>query len=64
MLTKVAIWYLRKRNVSVLIGFLLKGGAIQQDNEKAYLYDNWNNKTSYYTKSGIKIKIPEGKFKI
>lgn len=40
MLTKLAIWYLRKRKKSVLIGFNIKDGEIQTKNKTTYYYDN------------------------
>lgn len=62
MLTKLAIWYLRKRKVSVLIGFLTYEALIQQERESAYLYDSNLMNTSYFDYEGNKIEIPEGKF--
>ena len=40
MLTKLAIWYLRKTKKSVLIGFEVKSGIYKALNEEHLIYDN------------------------
>lgn len=40
MLTKLAVWYLRKKNVSVLVGYELMGGYAKAINSKTHVYDN------------------------
>lgn len=62
MLTKLAIWYLRKRKVSVMIGFVTFRGSLQSDNKRAFLYDNTLNETKYFDQLGKSLDLPEGKF--
>jgi hypothetical protein len=40
MFTKLAIWYLRKRKKSVLIGYNVKNGTIRAIENDAYSHDN------------------------
>lgn len=62
MLTKLAIWYLRKRKISVLMGFTTSRGSLQSDNDVTYLLDNFLMDTAFYDKFGKKWLLPEGKF--
>lgn len=61
---KLAIWYLRKRKVSVLLNMRVDGGAIQQTTRYGCTYDNHLNNVRYLDKNGKELIIPEGKFKI
>lgn len=64
MLTKLAIWYLRKRKRSVMIGFSVQPYFIQPTNRDAYLYDNRLVNIKYYDCNGDEVVLPEGKFHI
>jgi hypothetical protein len=64
MLSKLAIWYLRKRKASVLIGFEIKGGSFKSLNNKTSLYDNELYDVNYKTVDNFPLCIPGGKFSI
>ncbi|APP15618.1 hypothetical protein ABH16_04685 [Bacillus altitudinis] len=62
MITKLAIWWLRKRKRSVMIGYEVIEGAIKARNNNALLYDNTLIGVSYQDSDGKSFNIPEGKF--
>lgn len=62
MISELAIWYLRKRKKSVMIGMLANGGNIQQNNRNGFLYDNHLCNVKYFTADGHRLDLPEGKF--
>lgn len=62
MLTKLAIWYLRRKKNSVLIGYDLKGGLIVARNNDAFVYNNSLIKVEYRNSDNESLEIPEGKF--
>jgi hypothetical protein len=64
MFEQLAIWYLRKKNKSVLIGYQLDGGKAKPLNSKAYVYDNRLNSVDYRSQNDKPFYIPEGKFNI
>lgn len=64
MLSKLAIWYLRKRKKSVLIGYRVVGGKMNAIYNKSYTYDNQLINVDYWYGNGKKLVIPEGEFTI
>lgn len=62
MLEKLAIWFLKKRKVSIIIGFAHEGGAIRPLNRDTYLYDNTFDRCQFLEYNGAEFQIPEGKF--
>ena len=63
MLIKLAVWYLRKRKRSVIIGIDLQGFA-KSRNKHCLLYDNKLTDTEFRTYDNWPLMIPEGKFNI
>lgn len=61
---KLAIWYLRKRNVSVLLNMKIDGGTIQQKTRYGFTYDSEINNVNYLDADGELFNIPKGKFKV
>lgn len=64
MLTKLAIWYLRKRKVSVMMNFYVDDATIVQKSIEGYLYDNSLIDCDYLSSSEKRLILPEGKFHI
>lgn len=64
MLKKLAIWYLRKKNVSVLINYRIEDGKVQQLHDESRIYNNEFINVDYRLKNGEKFHIPEGQFKV
>lgn len=64
MFESLAIWYLRKRKKSVLIGYELEGGKVKCLYNQAYLYDNKIGDIDYRCSNDAPFKIPEGKFSV
>ncbi len=64
MFESLAIWYLRMRKKSVLIGYELEGGKIKILNNTSYIYDNHINDIDYRCSDDTPFEIPEGKFNI
>lgn len=62
MLSKLAIWYLRKRKKTVILNVIAKDGSMQQSERSALLYDNCLMDVAYYDYDGNIVTIPEGKF--
>lgn len=62
MFESLAIWYLRKKKKSVLIGYELEDGTVKALNNKAYIYDNRIKDINYYCSDNTPFEIPEGKF--
>lgn len=60
---KLAIWYLRKRNVSVLLNMKIDGGTIQQKTRYGCTYDSDISNGKYLDNDGKPLNIPKGKFK-
>jgi hypothetical protein len=58
----LAIWYLRKRKRSVIIGYMLEDGKVKCLNNKAYIYDNQVKNIDYRCSDDTRFEIPEGKF--
>ena len=68
MFTKLAIWFLRKREVSVLINFHLDGGKLTQLKTDGFFYDNKLNDCVVQEQSNPElpprdIYLLDGKFK-
>lgn len=64
MFESLAIWYLRKRKRSVIIGYKLEGGKVKCLYNKAYIYDNYIEDIIYRCSDDTPFEIPEGKFSI
>lgn len=64
MLTSLAIWYLRKRKLSVLIGFEAIDGQVKPQNNRTFVYDNTLRNTVFKSPDGEVLILPEGKFSI
>ena len=64
MITKFCIWWLRRKKVSVLIGYRATFGIIKQVNNAGFIYDNHFEKAVYLLPNGDKFDVPGGKFKI
>jgi hypothetical protein len=62
MFESLAIWYLRKKKRSVLIGYKLEEGQVKALNNKAYIFDNNINNIDYRYSDDTPFEIPEGKF--
>lgn len=62
MITKLAIWWLRKRKLTVLIGHDITGGEIKARFNKVYLYDSNLRDAVFKDPYGIPFNVPEGKF--
>ena len=62
MITKLAIWYLRKRKVSAVIGFYIDGGHIRPINNRCFLMDNKFMNIKFLKNDGEELDIPRGKF--
>jgi len=62
MIIRLAIWYLRKRKVSVLINMKVKDGTVQQKTNKGWTCDNDLHNVRYLDKNGKELVLPEGKF--
>lgn len=62
MLTKLAIWYLRKRKKSVIIGFIANGGWVQPKNNHPLTYECDFFNTKFVNKNGTTTTMPYGKF--
>lgn len=64
LIEKLAIWFLRKRKATVVIGLIVWEGEIQSKSKKAYLYDNVFVDATYYTYDDVPVDIPSGKFSV
>jgi hypothetical protein len=64
MLTKLALWYLRNRKVTVIMNYKVEGGKLTQKTNEGYTYDTDYNDSEIYLSNGKKFNIPEGKFKV
>jgi hypothetical protein len=64
MLTKLALWYLRNRKVTVIMNYKVEGGKLTQKTNEGYTYDTDYNDSEIYLSNGNKFNVPEGKFKI
>lgn len=62
MLTKLAVWYLRKRKKSVIIGFTIEGGITRPKYNDIFTFDNNFNGVDYRLTDGTPFDIPSGKF--
>lgn len=64
MFESLAIWYLRKKKRSVVIGYELDGGKVECLYSTAYIYDNNIKDIDYRCSDGTSFEIPEGKFNV
>lgn len=60
---RIALWYLRKRKVSVLLNMKIDGGTVQQKTRYSCTYDNELTNVKYLDKDGEMVNLPKGKFK-
>lgn len=60
---KLAIWYLNKRKVSVLLNMKIEDGTVQQTTNHGCTYNNTLNNVKYLDKNGKELILPEGKFR-
>ena len=64
MFKKLAIWYLRITDCSVLINYELNENNIKQKGRRCYLYDNdFDPSVKLIDCNGDELKIPEGQFR-
>lgn len=64
MLTKLAIWYLRKRKRTVLMNIRMYGNKVQQISYNGFFYDNDLMNIEMYDTEGNPLHVPQGKFHI
>lgn len=62
--TRLAVWYLRKRKVSVIMNVKIETGCIRQLTKTCYIYDNELIDTRYYDFVGAGVALQDGKFVI
>lgn len=61
MLAKLAIWYLRKKQYSVIMGVKIIGGRVRPIQRDFRIFDNELD-TIFYDYDGFPLHIPSGKF--
>lgn len=61
---RLAIWYLRRKKVSVIMNMDVEGGTIKQMARYGYTYNNKLANVRLLDKDGQELKIPQGKFKV
>jgi NADH:ubiquinone oxidoreductase subunit D len=64
MLTKLAIWYLRSKGVSIIMNCKLEDGKVQQLRSTGFTYDSHFKNVEYRLIDDSLFDIPEGKFNI
>jgi hypothetical protein len=64
MLSNFAVWYLRKRKKSVMIGYEIENGKVKSLNPSSLTYDNFFGDIDYRMCDGKRFIIPTGKFSI
>ena len=64
MLTKLAIWILRKQKKSVMIGVEVNGGSVKLLSNCSLIYDSELINIDCLTFDNEQLLIPEGKFNI
>ena len=64
MLTKLAIWILRKQKKSVMIGVEVNGGSVKLLSNCSLIYDSKLTNIDCLTFDNEQLLIPEGKFNI
>ncbi|MCM3488803.1 Mtc1 family protein [Alkalihalophilus marmarensis] len=58
MITKLAVWWLRKRKVSMVLGFIIDGPIVARENHLV-LYNNKHSKDSIvFSKAGDIVYQP------
>lgn len=62
MLTQLAIWYLRKKKISVAIGFAFLGGEVRSKAPNSYLYDSTFTRCRFVESDNQPFRVPEGPF--
>lgn len=63
MISRLAIWYLRVRKKSTLIGYEFNGGKMRPLHDVNYIYDNKLTDVDYRSVDGTVFNIPDGKFR-
>ena len=61
MLKRIAVWYLRKRNASVILNIKVSDGLIKVKGNQAQIYDNEFNNTKFITEDNQEFLIPDNK---
>lgn len=65
MISKIAIWYLRKKKASVIINCQIDNAEVQFLGNKGNIYDNKFNNTLIRLVDGSTLMVPNGsKFNI
>lgn len=64
MLTELALWYLRKKKVTVIMNYKVEGGKLTQKTNEGYTYDSDFDNSEIWLNDGSEFIIPEGKYKI
>lgn len=64
MFTKLAIWYLIRKNKSVVINMIVQPYLIQSKQSETYLHNNVITDMTFLDYNDNVIVIPDGKFKI
>lgn len=62
MITKLAIWWLRKAKKSVVINYVVTEGELQAKQKQVFIYDNDFTDTVYKDYDGEIVALPSGKF--
>lgn len=62
MIEKLAIWYLRKKNVSIIMNYRLNGGILKPKQKQSRMYDNTFIDTDHRYMDNTKCDVPEGNF--
>lgn len=64
MFKKLAIWYLRKKKCSILIGCKISNGQVKTLSKDNYIFDMVFNNVDFRLNDDTSINIPQGKFQI
>jgi hypothetical protein len=62
MFKALAIWYLRKKKISVLMNYQIDNGKIRPLTHMNCMYDNNLNNVDVRSNNNQVLVIPEGKF--
>ncbi|WP_373757831.1 hypothetical protein [Jeotgalibaca porci] len=62
MITKLAIWWLRKANKSVVINYVVTQGELQAKQKQSFIYDIDFADALYKDCDGEIVALPSGKF--
>lgn len=62
MLVKLAIWYLRRKRVSVIMNYRINGGLLKPKQNQSYMYENTFIETEHRYIDNSEMDVPEGNF--